>query len=506
MEGQAAFPEQMDDSSIDFRILAEDAPVMLWLTNLTGETIFSNNIYKTFIGRDNVEMLGGKAWFDSLHIEDQKKCLSIFEEAFQTHKSFEMEYRLKRHDGQYRYIFDHGEPYVNAEGKFAGFIGSSADITERKESENDLKNSHKELIQYNNEMSLINELNSYLQVCRGLPETYPVVSHYLEQIFPDWSGALYLFNEKKSLVESITSWGREKIRSDEMMEADDCWALRQGKPHDAVDMTNRLLCNHTHEEVDSYTCTPIIAQGEMLGVLHMEYCGETKFESNELTDRYFDSRIRLMKTAADNLALSLVSLKLREALKRQSIRDPLTSLFNRRYMEESLEREVSRCERAGEGIGIIIVDIDHFKKFNDTYGHDAGDGVLVEFAMFMTEYFRSSDIVCRFGGEEFVVIMPTAPKELVVERATQLCHKLHDVEIHYEGGKLPAITASFGVAYLSGDNYDQAPIVIKLADSALYEAKRAGRDQVVVYDAKNHTATAKAVKGSGYVEELQEVK
>jgi diguanylate cyclase (GGDEF)-like protein len=243
----------------------------------------------------------------------------------------------------------------------------------------------------------------------------------------------------------------------------------------------------------------------MLGMFHMEYCGKHEFESEELTTRYFDTRMRLMKTAADNLALSLVSLKLREELKLQSIRDPLTALFNRRYMEESLEREISRCERAKEGLGVILVDIDHFKKFNDTFGHDAGDIVLVQFANFMTEYFRQSDIVCRFGGEEFIVIIPSALQSVVVERATQLCHKLHDVDIYYEGKKLPSITASFGVAYLPGDDYKQSSIIVKLADSALYEAKRAGRDQVVVYDPANQVVGEEVTQGSGYVKELQEV-
>jgi diguanylate cyclase (GGDEF)-like protein len=233
----------------------------------------------------------------------------------------------------------------------------------------------------------------------------------------------------------------------------------------------------------------------------MEYTGQSDSASEEEKQRYFNSRQRLMKIAADNLALSLVSLKLREALKRQSIRDPLTSLFNRRYMEESLGREISRCERAEEGIGVILVDIDHFKKINDEYGHDAGDVVLVEFSKFITKYFRESDIVCRFGGEEFIIIVPSAPQSLVVERATQLCHKLHDLNIHYEGKKLPLITASFGVAYIPGDDYSQSASIVKSADEALYSAKRAGRDQVVIHDRDNND---QGVQGSGYVEELQE--
>ena len=471
----------IDTDQIDFRTLAEDAPVMLWLTNSTGENIFSNSIYKNFIGRENVEKMGGTAWFNALHPDDQQMCLDIFSDAFQTHKAFDMEYRLKRRDGEYRYILDRGEPYINRHGKFSGFIGSSTDISDRKTSEDDLKKSHKELIQYNHEMSLINQLNSYLQVCRTLPETYPVISHYADQIFPDWAGCLYLFNENKTLVESMTSWGNQDIKSGKIIAPDDCWALRQGKEHIAMDVHNRLSCNHVEEDVDSYTCVPIIAQGEMLGMLHMEYCGTAEFETGEEKQRYFDSRQRLMIIAGDNLALSLVSLKLREALKHQSVRDPLTSLFNRRYMEECLQMEISKAARSGGSLGVIMSDVDHFKKFNDTYGHDAGDLVLVEFAKLLIKSFRDSDVICRYGGEEFIIIMPLASQSLVLERAELMCNMVRELEIFYDDKPLPSVSASFGVAVFS-DNFDQAFEIVKLADSALYKAKRTGRDQVVLYD------------------------
>jgi diguanylate cyclase (GGDEF)-like protein/PAS domain S-box-containing protein len=471
----------IDINNIDFKTLAEDVPVMIWLTNLKGEIIFSNSIYKNFIGRENVDKLGGKAWFQALHPDDQQMCLDTFEDAFQTHKPFEMEYRLKRRDGQYRYLLDRGEPYINKSGQFSGFVGSSTDISDRKDSEDELKKSHKELIQYNHEMSLINQLNSYLQVCRTLPETYPVISHYADQIFPDWSGSLYLFNESKTLVESVTLWGVKKIKSEEVIAPDDCWALRQGREHIAINTKKRLPCNHVEHDVDSYTCVPIIAQGEMLGMLHMEYNGALGKETREEKQRYFDSRQRLMKIASDNLALSLVSLNLREALKHQSIRDPLTSLFNRRYMEECLQMEVSKSARSGEGLGVIMTDIDLFKNFNDTYGHDAGDNVLVEFSKLLASSFRDSDIVCRYGGEEFIIIMPSAALDIVMSRATKLCEMVRELEVFYDSSVLPKITASFGVAHLS-NNRDQASNLVKLADSALYSAKRAGRDQIVLYE------------------------
>lgn len=160
---------------INFQTLAEDAPVTLWLTDIHGNVIFTNNQYKNFIGREKVEKLGGKAWFNALHSDDREYCLTVFKDAFETYKPFTMEYRLRRRDGEYRHFIDHGEPYIDSHGRFAGFVGSSTDITEQKLSEDELKKSHQELTQYNYEMNLINQLNSYLQVCQSVDETYPIV-------------------------------------------------------------------------------------------------------------------------------------------------------------------------------------------------------------------------------------------------------------------------------------------------------------------------------------------
>jgi diguanylate cyclase (GGDEF)-like protein/PAS domain S-box-containing protein len=462
---------------INFKTLAEDAPVTLWLTDAQGNMCFTNNQYKNFIGREKVEEQGGKAWFNALHPDDRDDCLTVFKDAFSTHKPFTMEYRLKRRDGEYRYFIDHGEPYIDNDGKFSGFVGSSTDITEQKLSEDELKKSHDELTQYNYEMNLINQLNSYLQVCRTIDETYPIVSYYSEQIFPDCTaGALYLFNEKKSLVQAMTTWGEGNIESAELLAPDDCWSLRQGKEHSTLDNDARLRCKHVSDTVTNYICEPIIAQGEMLGMLHIQFDTINKQEALE-RQYYIDSRKRLVKITADNLALSLVSLKLREALHSQSVKDPLTGLFNRRHMEESLEREIHRCGRSKQGLGIIMSDIDHFKSFNDTYGHDAGDLVLVEYGKLLSTFFRTSDIVCRYGGEEFIVIMPEVPQVNLIERADELCEAIRGISLTHDNQTLPQLTASFGVAYLEATIIDKAEL-IKLADLALYDAKNSGRNQV----------------------------
>ncbi|MBI3528156.1 MAG: diguanylate cyclase [Betaproteobacteria bacterium] len=466
----------------DFQIVAEDAPVMLWLTNAEGKVVFTNSKWMKFVGGTSTQRVGGDAWIKALHPDDLEPCLRIFEEAFGAHKSFEMEYRLRRADGQYRYVLDTGEPYISKDGKFAGFIGASTDITDRKNHENQLRVSQLELTQHNLEMQLINELNSYLQVCRSLEETHSIVAHFARRIFAEYAGALYLFNENHSRVESVAQWGDAECFSVEAISPDDCWALRQGKVHVVDGSTDVIVCKHIAEgSRQGYVCAPAIAQGEMIGVLSVTL-GRGDGDGGDgagLMRRSVESRSRLISMAADNLAMALVSLKLREALRERSVRDPLTRLFNRRYLEETLARELSNCKRAGKPLGVIMVDIDHFKQYNDTHGHDVGDFVLVEIADLVRSKLRSEDVACRYGGEELALIMHGASKEIVFARAEAVRKAIADHEFVCKGKNLARVTVSMGVAEFPADG-DSVAAVLKAADTALYQAKESGRNRTAM--------------------------
>lgn len=212
------------------------------------------------------------------------------------------------------------------------------------------------------------------------------------------------------------------------------------------------------------------AQGEMIGFLYVQFPSGVS--------RSMNARTRLATITADNMAMALVSLKLREALRTQSVRDPLTRLFNRRYMEETLDRELSRCKRSGEEIGVMIFDVDNFKSYNDSNGHDAGDFVLTEISRLIHAHLRKGDVACRYGGEEFVVIMPGAPVEAVMERADRIRRTVEEHEFVYKGQSLEKVTVSIGVSShpVHGEAVEE---VVKAADSALYQAKQAGRNRVV---------------------------
>jgi diguanylate cyclase (GGDEF)-like protein/PAS domain S-box-containing protein len=172
------------------------------------------------------------------------------------------------------------------------------------------------------------------------------------------------------------------------------------------------------------------------------------------------------------------ALRQSEALLReQSVRDHLTGLFNRRYMEETLERELLRASRKQLSLGVIMLDADDFKRFNDTWGHAAGDAVLRELGKLLLGHVRGEDISCRYGGDEFIIVLPDASMDMTRERAERLCEHARHFNIQFEGQVLEAVTLSVGVAVFP-ENGGTSEAILKAADMALYRAKREGPGRV----------------------------
>ena len=217
---------------------------------------------------------------------------------------------------------------------------------------------------------------------------------------------------------------------------------------------------------------PMLAAGELMGMLHLE---------NRDSGARAENVMEQARTLAEHLALSLSNIKLRETLRSQSIRDPLTGLFNRRYMEESLQRDLHRAIRARLPMGMIMMDIDHFKECNDTYGHDAGDAVLRGLGALLQSQVRGADIACRFGGEEFVLILQDAALEVTIRRAEEIRRAVKALTIEYLSRILGMISVSLGVAVFPLHS-DSAEGLLRKADKALYKAKHNGRDRVEVVD------------------------
>ena len=316
----------------------------------------------------------------------------------------------------------------------------------------------------------LSTLAELLQNCRDLDEAINVIERALPPLLPDVSGALALINASRNIVEARMHWGmRGSDLGGSIFAPDDCWALRRSQPHPGDDDHTAPVCPHLTQAgvtADHTLCLPLNSQGQVLGVLSL--CAPAVIAP--------DTR-RLAMTAADQLALALANLQLQASLRTQSIRDPLTNLFNRRYLEASLPRELLRAERRKGGLSVLMFDLDHFKRYNDTQGHDAGDALLSAFGALLAQSCRGEDMHCRFGGEEFTLVLTDADHAKARERADAIRKATAELVVHYRAGTLPAATVSIGVATYP-EHGDTPEALLRMADQALYRAKQLGRNVV----------------------------
>jgi diguanylate cyclase (GGDEF)-like protein len=318
----------------------------------------------------------------------------------------------------------------------------------------------------------LSQMTSFLHACFELEEASKIISHFAQQFFPDYTGGLYVFRSSRNLLEAVVGWGGDD-GSDPMFTPQQCWALRQGQLYAVSDPQHSIICSHIHH-TRPYTCLPMVAQGEVLALLHV--CPKQESVSNGILR---DGHYALMRVFTEHIALALSNLKLRDTLRQQSIRDPLTGLFNRRYLEETLATEIERAKRASGPFSILMLDLDHFKLFNDTHGHEAGDAVLQAVGRFLQQHIRGGDIACRYGGEEFTLLLPGIALAAGQQRAEQLCEGIRVLNVDFKNQMLGPLTLSIGIATYPNHG-ESGDLVVQAADVALYEAKSKGRDQVIV--------------------------
>ncbi len=335
-----------------------------------------------------------------------------------------------------------------------------------------------ELEQRNQEIILLSEMGSLLQTCLTADEIYAVVNQSVRHLFTDEPGVVYICDQARSVLQPAISWGGFQPGMPEH-EPNACWSLRLGRPHLAIDSPPEARCEHLGSPYpDAYLCVPMIAQGNILGLLHLQFRHDPATHPEDMRKILEEHKQPLAVAVAESIAFCLANLKLHESLYVQSIHDSLTGLFNRRYMEESLERELHRMLRKDRPLGIIMLDLDHFKKFNDTFGHQAGDTLLRELGAFLQGHVREEDFACRYGGEEFVIILPETPLDISLQRAEQLREDIRLLDVRHQGQPLGAVTLSLGVAGFP-EHGTAGDALLRSADSALYKAKSSGRDRVI---------------------------
>ena len=355
-----------------------------------------------------------------------------------------------------------------------------AEITERRRAEEQLAKANAELTDYlghlrqlNSQIGLLTDMANLLQTAADTDEVFDVVGRFVPEIFAKASGALYMATANREQAGGIATWGTSRAHPP-TIGFDDCVALRHGEPSEA--------CSHRPTDTPGHTlCAPLASHSEILGLLTLNVDPDVPPQTDESRDALEGSLMReyerLALAAGEQITLTLTNIQLRTELRTQATRDALTGLYNRRHLDETLTRELHRSQRVNLPVSVLMLDIDHFKDFNDTYGHAAGDAVLLDVARILRDSIRIEDTACRYGGEEFAVIMAGLDPTEATQRAEQLRLRIAEQAFTWNDQDLGHLTVSIGISThpQHGDNPDR---LLRSADTALYRAKDGGRNRV----------------------------
>lgn len=368
-----------------------------------------------------------------------------------------------------------------------GYVVTCTNVTDARKAARELAAAKKAAEEAENKSSLVlkeerarraeartlSDLDEWLQSCKSLEELFKIVAKFMGYLLPDSYGELYLYSNSRDVLDGACEWGQENAIHAHIT-PDSCWSLRRGRVYEHNPAALCFPCDHlskqAHESLGDYICIPVIAHGDTVGLLHINF-------KKGMSHTDVKSLGRFASRCGEHISMAIANVKLRDELHDQSIRDPLTGLYNRRYFMDSMRRETSASDRDGTGFGLISLDADKFKTFNDNHGHEAGDLVLRALAERMLAVLPNSAVCARVGGEEFAVLLPHSNEVEAMQEAGTLRDSVSQMEVRTAFGLLPRVTISLGVAIYGGDSTTPS-VLMKRADEALYKAKSDGRDCV----------------------------
>lgn len=322
------------------------------------------------------------------------------------------------------------------------------------------------------EIELMHRLANMLAACNNLIEAQRVVEDIVPRILGKVNGSISLMRSSRNQLVTQLDWG-EAWPGSRSFAPDECWSLRKGRSHLSIEAFHNLSCEHMASiEQNQTLCIPLTAHGNTIGIMHL-YFGQGEIEVDEITTQ-------LAYSVAEHLGLALANLSLQEKLRSQALRDPLTGLYNRRFFEQKLTEHVNNSATSTESLSLLMLDLDHFKRFNDNFGHDAGDYVLKEISAMLKRTVSDDEIACRLGGEELAVILPHSDMDEATEYADNIVTQIRTMHLEHKGLSLGQLSVSIGVSTYPEPSSDIEGLV-KMADKALYMAKEQGRDRVVNY-------------------------
>lgn len=465
---------ELTEAQARIRSSFEHAAIGISLVSLEGYFIEPNQALCRLLGFTREEMLA-RTYQDITYPADLEADVALAAELAEgKRESYTIDKRYVAKSGQLTWIQLTGSRVVDAEGRLLYFIAQVQDINERKSAEErlrvangELKAALADLRSYEAQMRRIHEISQMLMVCTDRQEAYQVMQRVFAALLGDHPGYFAALDPAARHLVPVFQWGTT-THDMAPIAVRDCWAMRRGEPHLMLDAAHDLACHHVVNEEHGCVCIPLTVNGRTNAMVHVTALGDAA-EAERVS--------ALIATLGEVVKTSLSNLDLREYLSEQAIRDRLTGLYNRRYLDDQLPIEFERAQRKGQPVCLAMLDIDHFKQFNDDFGHEAGDEMLRAMARYLRESLRKVDLVFRYGGEELTVILSESDAAGARARLEAVREGAKGLSVFYGGARLPTPSLSIGVAF-SDDDHPDASSLIRAADRALYRAKDRGRDRV----------------------------
>lgn len=459
------------------KLIAENSTDPIAILDADARMEWVNAAYQAVTGYSFEECLGNRPGDLLTGPETDLDTLRDLMQAGVEKRSMQCEVRQYRKSGEAYWAEIILTPILNDREHVSHYLVFARDVSQRRELERDRELARQANRRRQAERRVLSKTTEWLYAARSLDDLFNVVESCAPKLMPATSGALYIYSNSRDVLELAVSWGDSPPPN--YIEPDDCWALRRGRAYQYGTEDIEFPCAHYTEDVTSSFCLPLLAHGETIGMLWC-HTDEEDMLKDQTHSRFWDVALML----AEQVSLTIANVRLRQELQDRSIKDPLTGLWNRRYFLDCLRREKARADSNALGFALISIDIDHFKRFNDHHGHDAGDLVLRRVSEELVSTSGSAGIVCRVGGEELAVICPDLDKVAAMALAHRLLNAIKRIEIIYQGEILPCVTFSAGVATYPSD-HGSIDDLMRNADNALYQAKREGRDRVVLFE-KGH--------------------
>ena len=506
-------PKRADPTLAD--LIVENATDSMVFTNPEGLTVWVNKPFVQMSGYDLSEMVGKKPGSLLQGPDTDPQTVAKIRAAVEARQTIRTEILNYTKDGCEYWIDLKITPIFDHDGRLTHFMSIERDVTEVKQLMRSTEAALVKEQERRRERKVLSQMSEWLFAAQCMEELQAVVARSMERLFPNTKGELFIYSNSRDILDRVSAWGAGHHPMH--LQADECWGLRRGRAYSYGTSEIDFVCNHVDSENHPYFCLPIIAHGDTIGLLHITFlelqahaeaagrvCSKTakarSGPSCEKTKETLSSALDLAQICAEQISLAAANVRLQTELQNRSVKDALTGLWNRRWFLDMANREIRRAQASGTPLSLVMLDVDHFKKFNDAHGHDAGDAVLKVLAAHMSDVGSESIFPCRIGGEEFVLICSNATAYDASSVVGNLRQRLSEAHIVYSGSALPGVTVSAGVAELS--HHEDLQSLMKRADEALYAAKRGGRDRAVIAEhpgagAETDTAPAKTADAHG---------